>query len=238
MLLMLERELNKYQIALKTKLSHSRVYESIKILEKKKFIVGKSAGKARTGLKIKKYSLTPIGLIAAITAPQQLGEFDLLNKKRDQIASNNAELFPLFFGKWDIFKKHSIDEWLFYTFCSLTEEDYYKISNPRVISYEIGPSYSNSFSLRVFMELLESLPRFIRVAYRADRTGQTFKSFVIDNRKVFEALSNDSDIRKLIFEELARRKEASTIHDKIEKLILKFSRAPQSRGEGKGKERG
>lgn len=87
-----------YKIAKRTKLSHSRVHDNLKLLQKWGLVKSKKIGQARTGLPMRSYTLTSMGLIQALDEEQPW-------QKIDEVARKQKEFFPLIFGKWDHFDK-------------------------------------------------------------------------------------------------------------------------------------
>jgi predicted transcriptional regulator len=97
---------NKYEIAKKTGLSHSRVHESVRMLKNFGLVKGEETGKARTGLPIVSYSLTLKGLLEALVPQEELWELTKIKK----IATNHQQLLPLVFGEWGYFSQAKVEQ--------------------------------------------------------------------------------------------------------------------------------
>lgn len=97
-LLAKQPELIRYGIARKSKLSHSRIHESVKLLIKNGLIKGTIVGKSHAGHTILACSLTLKGLVIALHDRPKLW------KNIDDIIWNTDDS-PLVFKKWDQFVK-------------------------------------------------------------------------------------------------------------------------------------
>lgn len=108
-LLAKERNLNKYRIAQKTKLSYSRIHESIERLEKDGLIKGEVVGKTTTGLDKKEYSLT----LRGFTTLTSLYCYPWTRKGKsernlDILMENYKSILPLIAGKWNFLKQKGL----------------------------------------------------------------------------------------------------------------------------------
>jgi hypothetical protein len=91
--------LTRYNIAIKSKLSHSRIHESVQLLIKTRLIKGTIVGKPRAGHTILACSLTLKGLVLALHDQPELW------KDIDDIVLKHRLIGPLVFKKWDQFVK-------------------------------------------------------------------------------------------------------------------------------------
>lgn len=238
---------NRYEIMKGTGLSYPRVHENIESLKKFNLVGEKVVGKAeKTGLPLKKYSLTLWGLTNALVLQNTTMKFEDRRRRMGSIATNYGELLPFIFGKWSYFDKLGVKDTITYSLFDAVIE---AASSRKVEVIGFPPPQARKIAETEFRKRVESELKdyitgqtlinplmFPRIDYRTEKGIKTFETNIPTYVK---ALVGDPEIKAFVLSYLKKMKKEALAHDTIEKavrqnrpsLILKRLRAPQTRGE-------
>jgi len=245
------RGLTKYEIYRKSKLSHGRIHETMKKLEKEELVVSEVKGKAPTGLKIKCYSLTPLGAITAIGKWDPKEDGSILDS-RDMIAQSISHIFPMIFDHWETFKQNKVDEIIFFAFIHAASLEYSKISSipsstvlvkdPNALEKpisEIAPNVKGSFTVTYLEKILSSITEdtfldaltTVQAGYTVfENDGRQYLKLINTSpERVAKVLSDIPEVRELVIKTISERKRSCLEELRIYKRVETLFRAGKSR---------
>lgn len=235
---------SKYELAKSTHLSYPRVLENIKSLEKFALIEGKDTrDKAKkTGLPLKKYSLTRWGLINALALQCQMlisSNYEDSNYKDcragvERIAKNYSSYLPLIFEKLSHFYKFGaknilIDE-LLHNASELSQIEYQTFGVPTKVARKMATEYLREFDKQDATRTLDALTGktlfepllYGTMAVALDKKlgfSGPIKIIEMDREAWLKALTSDCEIKTFVLKYLQRMGEEAIKYNRARKII-------------------